>query len=82
MHRVRQLVLAGLAPPDCFEPATAEIAAELSVALALTEYYSVADWRAFMLIQRDMATRLPPWGEHAGMVHHLRAFTTAKGFPK
>lgn len=79
MHRIRQLVLAGFAPPDCFEPATAEIASELTVALALNEYLSVADWRAYLRIRRDFANKNPgergQWGgELAKYIHELRAF--------
>jgi hypothetical protein len=83
MHPVRHLILAGFQPPECFTPATAEIAQEMSLALATVEYHSVADWRAFIRIQRDFATReIAPadrergvlWGEYAADVHSLRAF--------
>lgn len=74
MHRVRQLILAGTQPPDCFVPATEQIAQEMTTANAIVLYHSASDYRDFVRIQRDFATMRPPWGKHAAAVHNLRAF--------
>lgn len=82
MHRIRQLILAGTQPPDCFEPASKTISDEMATASALMLSYRVADWRGFLRFQRDLATRLPPWGEeHASAMHSIRAWGDLKVHP-
>ena len=79
MHRVRQLILAGTQPPECFVPATAEIAQEMAIANALVLYHSAADYRDYARMRRNFAVKGPEkraeWGaEIAPLLHQLRAF--------